>query len=99
MSSVLEYSSSLAAGTWMTVQVAVLSLLVAIVLGLPTALAKLSVNPVARTISGTYTTIIRGIPDLVIMFLVFYGSQIGINTLGTGSVGNISTCRPLPPAS
>ena len=59
-----------------------MSLLVAIVLGLPTALAKLSVNPVARTISGTYTTIIRGIPDLVIMFLIFYGSQIGINTLG-----------------
>ncbi|MBL8339458.1 MAG: ABC transporter permease subunit, partial [Rhodoferax sp.] len=28
-----------------------------------------------------YTTIIRGIPELVLMLLVFYGGSIGINTL------------------
>jgi arginine/ornithine transport system permease protein len=36
-----------------------------------------------------YTTIIRGIPELVLMLLVFYGGSIGINTcwkmLGSGS--------------
>jgi len=30
-------------------------------------------------IGSTYTTIIRGIPDLVLMLLVFYGGTIGIN--------------------
>ena len=33
------------------------------------------------SIASSYTTVIRGVPDLVVMLLVFYGGTIGINHL------------------
>ena len=45
------------------------------------ALAKLSRSRVAQLIAGTYTTLIRGVPDLVLMLLIFYGGTIGLNAL------------------
>jgi len=54
---------------------------VAIVLGLLGAAAKLSGRPVLVGLATGYTTIIRGIPELVLMLLVFYGGTIGLNSL------------------
>ncbi|MCK9259260.1 MAG: ABC transporter permease [Azoarcus sp.] len=75
------YSSSLLDGAWLTLQVAVLSLVLALVLGLAGASAKLSRSRVLRAPAVLYTTVVRGIPDLVMMLLVFYGGQIGINQI------------------
>ena len=69
-------------GMLVTVEVAVLSLLIAIVLGLIGAAAKLSGSSVARLIAGIYTTVIRGVPDLVLMTLIFFGGQILVNDIG-----------------
>jgi arginine/ornithine transport system permease protein len=66
----------------LTIEVAVLSLLIAILLGMIGALAKLSSSRVAQGIAGLYTTIIRGIPDLVLMTIIFFGGQILVNNLG-----------------
>lgn len=75
------YLPSLLDGAWLTLQVAVLSLLLALVLGLAGASAKLSPSPLLRTPALLYTTIVRGIPDLVMMLLVFYGGQIAVNEI------------------
>ena len=75
------YYLSILQGSIVTVEVALASLVVAIALGLLGAGAKLSGNPVLVGISTVYTTIIRGVPDLVIMLLVFYGGTIGLNNL------------------
>ncbi|MFG6457049.1 ABC transporter permease [Roseateles sp. BYS96W] len=72
---------SLIEGAAVTLAVALSSLAVAAALGLLGALAKLSRSRVARGVAGLYTTLIRGVPDLVLMLLVFYGGQLGINTL------------------
>ncbi|MFG6485773.1 ABC transporter permease [Roseateles sp. BYS78W] len=72
---------SLLEGAAVTMGVALSSLLVAAALGLAGALAKLSRSRVAQALAAVYTTLIRGVPDLVLMLLVFYGGQIGINTL------------------
>jgi len=69
-------------GMKLTVEVAVLSLIVSVVLGMMGAAAKLSSVPLARLIAGVYTTIIRGVPDLVLMLLIFFGGQILLNDLG-----------------
>lgn len=69
-------------GFALTVEVALLSLLIAMVLGLAGALAKLSRSRVLRLAATVYTTIIRGIPDLVLMTLIFFGGQILINQAG-----------------
>ncbi|MGH8418781.1 MAG: ABC transporter permease [Pseudomonas sp.] len=68
-------------GTWMTVKLSVMSLLLAIVLGLLGASAKLSKTAILRVPAQVYTTLIRGIPDLVLMLLIFYSLQTWLTTL------------------
>ncbi|MBC7623655.1 MAG: ABC transporter permease subunit [Aeromicrobium sp.] len=66
-------------GTLTTLAVAGASLVIAVILGLVGAAAKLSRIPVIRWTATTYTTVVRGVPDLVLMLLIFFGGQIGIN--------------------
>ncbi len=73
------YGPRLAEGALITIELALLSLVLAIVLGLLTASAKMSRNWLAHGIGTLYTTVIRGVPDLVLMMLLFFGGQIGIN--------------------
>ncbi|KMV31348.1 ABC transporter permease [Photobacterium swingsii] len=73
------YEWSLVEGAWVTLQVALLSLLLAAILGMLGALAKLSPYRWARAIATVYTTVIRGIPDLVLMMLIFFGGQMLLN--------------------
>ena len=68
-------------GMGLTVAVALLSLVIAIVLGMLGALAKLSSSRSANIIASVYTTIIRGVPDLVLMTIIFYGGQILVNNI------------------
>ncbi|KQW43830.1 ABC transporter [Pelomonas sp. Root662] len=72
---------SLLEGATVTLAVALSSLVIAALLGLAGALAKLSRSRVARALAAVYTTLIRGVPDLVLMLLVFYGGQFAINTV------------------
>ena len=75
------YYLSILHGVVLTVGVSLCALLVSILLGLLGAAAKLSGRPLWVAIATGYTTIIRGVPDLVVMLLVFYGGTIGINHL------------------
>lgn len=75
------YFSSILQGALLTVGVSLAALLVAIVLGLIGAAAKLSGRPVAVAVATVYTTLVRGIPELVLMLLIFYGGTIGLNNL------------------
>ncbi|MBV6752423.1 MULTISPECIES: ABC transporter permease [Pseudomonas] len=68
-------------GTWMTVQLSILSLLVSVLLGLLGASAKLSSFSLLRIPAQLYTTLIRGVPDLVLMLLIFYSLQTWLSTL------------------
>jgi len=76
-----SYYTAILQGSVLTVGVSLLALVVSIVLGLLGAAAKLSGRPVLVAIASVYTTVIRGVPDLVVMLLVFYGGTIGINHL------------------
>lgn len=75
------YYLAILQGSALTVGVSLSALGVAIVLGLLGAAAKLSGRPVLVGLATGYTTIIRGIPELVLMLLVFYGGTIGLNSL------------------
>ncbi len=75
------YGPLLLAGTWVTVKLALLSLAVAVALGLLGAWAKLSDSWSARLLATAYTTLIRGVPDLVLMLLIFFSMQIYLNDL------------------
>ncbi|MDO9159856.1 MAG: ABC transporter permease subunit, partial [Burkholderiaceae bacterium] len=73
------YILSILQGAVLVLEVALGSLVVAVVLGLMGAMAKLSGHKPAVWLATVYSTLIRGIPDLVLMLLIFYGGQIGLN--------------------
>ncbi len=75
------YLPTIVQGLWVTLGVAAASLAVACLFGLIGAVAKLSGSRGARWAADTYTTLIRGLPDLVLMLGVFYGGQILLNQL------------------
>ncbi len=52
-----------------------------VLLGLLAAWGKLSRSRAAARIAGAYTTVIRGIPELLVIYIVFFGSSIGLQKL------------------
>jgi His/Glu/Gln/Arg/opine family amino acid ABC transporter permease subunit len=76
------YGASLMEGALLTLVVALGSLAIALVLGLFGAIAKLSRVRPLRWLAQGYTTVIRAVPDLVMMLTVFYGGQVLVNNLG-----------------
>ena len=85
MGVIYEYRQALLDGTLVTVQLAIASGLLSIILGLLGAWGKLAQNKVGNNIAGSYTTLIRGVPDLVLMLLIFFGGQQIINDLGSAT--------------
>ncbi len=75
------YGPSIMSGAGLTIKAALVSLLVATALGMLGAGAKLSPLAPARAAGNVYTTLIRGVPDLVLMLLIFYGGQMLVNEL------------------
>ena len=65
----------LLAGTWVTVKLAVVSLIVGLIFGLLGAAAKLSDYKILRGIGTAYTTLVRGIPELLIVFAIYFGGS------------------------
>ena len=95
MNLLLEYQSQLIDGTIMTIKLALTSLVIALIFGLLGAWAKLSANRLAQRLAGAYTTIVRGVPDLVLILLVFFGGQVTLNNIGaiTGLWGYVEVSQ------
>ncbi|MRG70605.1 ABC transporter permease subunit [Alphaproteobacteria bacterium HT1-32] len=61
-------------GGLMTIAIATCSFLLGIVFAVAAAAAKLSQSILFRGLAAIYTTVIRGIPELLIIYLVFFGA-------------------------
>ena len=83
---VADYLPLLLRGAALSLCVMLSSLLVALLLGLINSLVKLFGPPWLRLFSTAYTTLVRGIPELVIMLLLFFGGEMLVNLL-LGLVG------------
>lgn len=68
-------------GVQVNLAVGPLALLVALCLGLLGAWGKLSHNKATRSVADSYTVIVRGVPELVLIILVYYGTPTLIQTL------------------
>ncbi|EOU3145093.1 histidine ABC transporter permease HisQ [Yersinia enterocolitica] len=73
-------------GALVTLELALCSVLLSVIIGLIGAGGKLSSNRLLSGLFECYTTLIRGVPDLVLMLLIFYGLQIVLNSI-TESLG------------
>ncbi|WP_044872613.1 histidine ABC transporter permease HisQ [Pseudomonas sp. LFM046] len=78
------FAPQILAGTLVTIELALSSLLGAVLLGLLAASAKLSQSRSLRAFATAYTTLIRSVPDLVIMLLLFFSLQMLLNRITDG---------------
>ena len=63
----------LLSGALMTIQLALASLAIGLVIGLLGAAAKLSPSPFLRIPATLYTTLVRGVPELLLVLTLYYG--------------------------
>lgn len=76
-----SYQERLLEGAKLSLTLAVCSLAVSLLVGMVVCLAKMSKNPWLHMPATAYTTVVRGIPDLVQLFLLYYGGQYLLNAL------------------
>jgi polar amino acid transport system permease protein len=76
------FADELLRGAAITLLIAVSSFIIGLVLGHIGAIAKLYGGPVSRGIAGIYTTVIRAVPELVLILLLFFAGTRGISALG-----------------
>lgn len=72
------WGDELLRGAAMTVAVAVGGFLLGQVFGTLGALAKLSGNRVLGVAADVYTTVLRGIPELLVIYLLFFGTNLAL---------------------
>ncbi len=78
----LGWGDELLVGAWHTALLALATAPFGIVLGLVLALAKDSGEVTLRFLGHALTTIGRGLPELVTLFIVYYGGQAVIRRIG-----------------
>lgn len=86
------WGPALLAAALMTVAVALAGFLLGAAAGAAGAWAKVSGGPALRGLAGAYTTVLRGIPDLLVIFLFYFGSSAVLTPLGRlfGASGFVS---------
>ncbi|SDL95065.1 ABC transporter permease [Pseudomonas indica] len=76
------FGPALAAGTLMTIKLALSALSLGLVLGLLGALAKTSPYKPLQWVGGSYSTIVRGVPELLWVLLIYFGTVNLMRGLG-----------------
>ncbi len=82
-------------GAWITIQLTVMAIVLGTLIGLFVALAKLSPIWPLRVFGNLYTWVLRGVPLLVQLYVLYYGlAQIGLLELDafTAAVVGLSAC-------
>jgi len=79
----LGFGDELITGTLLTLELAVVSLGVGIILGLLTAAAKLSPNRIYKSLAQLYTEVVRGIPEMLVVLVVFFGASALLQTIAS----------------
>ena len=72
-------------GLELTVLVGLCAMAVALVMGMIGAWGKLSRPGVGRGLAGAYTTVVRGVPELLLILLVYYGVPTLIQDVATSA--------------
>ena len=72
-------------GLELTILVGLGALALALALGLLGAWGKLAKGRAGRWVAGTYTTVIRGVPELLLILLVYYGVPTLIQDIAEGA--------------
>ncbi|MBI2719832.1 MAG: ABC transporter permease subunit [Rhizobiales bacterium] len=80
------YGDEIALGTLVTLQVSFLAYLLGFAIGLVGAVGKLAGGAITRGAFNVYTTLVRAVPELVLILLLYYAGSDSLNRL-LGGVG------------
>ncbi len=80
------WGDEILSGVVVTVTLALATLPLGLMIGFFVALAKQAEEPSLKLAANIYTTIFRGLPELLTLFLIYFGAQIGIQQL-TAALG------------
>ncbi len=75
------WANQLIKGAYLSLGISISAYIIGLILGLIGAVAKLSKNLVATSLASAYTTIIRSVPDILIIFLVYYTATDALRSL------------------
>ncbi len=75
------WGDEIARGVFITVSLALATLPFGLIIGFFVALGKKSDEPSLKRAAEIYTTIFRGLPELLTLFIVFFGAQILIRQI------------------
>ena len=75
------FGPMLAQGALMTIQVALFSAFFGVLIGIVVAMMKLSSSRTAQIVGDAYTTIVRGVPALVLILLIYFGGIRLVNEI------------------
>lgn len=76
------WGALLLVATLMTLAVTATALLIGAVLGTVVATAKLSGNMLLVGLGNVYTTVFRGVPELLIIYLIYFGGSSAVTAVG-----------------
>jgi len=76
------WGALLLVATLMTLAVTATALLIGAVLGTLVATAKLSGNVILVGLGNVYTTVFRGVPELLIIYLIYFGGSSAVTVVG-----------------
>ncbi|MCP8937652.1 ABC transporter permease subunit [Alsobacter sp. SYSU M60028] len=72
------WGDELASGALVTIALALATLPFGLALGLVVALLKRSSSAALRAVGTVYTTVFRGLPELLTLYIVYFGLQLGM---------------------
>lgn len=75
------WGDEIASGVFVTASLAILTLPVGLLIGFLVTLGMRSEDGYARLAANIYTTIFRGLPEILTLFIIYYGLQILIQTV------------------
>ncbi len=86
------WGGAMLGGALMTLAVAACGFLVGAVIGALAAFAKIAGGRVTHALADAYTTVLRGIPDLLVIYLFYFGGSSILTPIGRlfGAAGFIS---------
>ena len=71
-------------GAAITISIALATLPFGLALGLIVALCKRSESIILRAFATVYTTVFRGVPELLTLYIIYFGIQILVQTIWSG---------------
>ncbi|MFC7051568.1 ABC transporter permease [Hansschlegelia quercus] len=84
------WGDEIAAGLWLTVRLALATLPVGLAIGFGVALMKQSRLRVVSGLGELYTTVFRGLPELLTIFLVYFGAPRLVGDISGFAAGLIA---------